>query len=63
MFVCYHHDLARDLTDASTGQVDMLTRLYEPTLGRFSSRDVLFGDPTTARAKASWDASSASCLS
>ncbi|MGH3116169.1 MAG: RHS repeat-associated core domain-containing protein, partial [Gaiellales bacterium] len=35
-----------DLTDASTGQVDMLTRLYEPTLGRFSIRDVLFGDPT-----------------
>lgn len=33
------------LTDASTGQVDMLTRLYEPTLGRFSSRDMLFGDP------------------
>jgi RHS repeat-associated protein len=34
------------LTDALSGQVDMLTRLYEPTLGRFSSRDVLFGDPT-----------------
>lgn len=34
-----------DLTDASTGQVDMLTRYYEPTLGRFSSRDLLFGDP------------------
>jgi RHS repeat-associated protein len=33
-----------DLTDALTGQVDMLTRMYEPTLGRFSSRDVLFGD-------------------
>jgi RHS repeat-associated protein len=35
-----------DLTDASTGQVDMLTRYYEPTLGRFTKRDVLFGDPT-----------------
>jgi RHS repeat-associated protein len=34
-----------DLADASTGQVDMLTRLYEPSLGRFSSRDVLFGEP------------------
>lgn len=34
-----------DLTDASTGQVDMLTRLYEPTLVRFGVRDVLFGDP------------------
>lgn len=34
-----------DLTDASTGQVDMLARLYEPTLGRFSSRDLLFGEP------------------
>lgn len=35
-----------DLADASTGQVDMLTRLYEPSLGRFSSRDALFGEPT-----------------
>ena len=35
-----------DLTDSATGQVDMLTRMYEPTLGRFSSRDVLFGEPT-----------------
>jgi RHS repeat-associated protein len=34
-----------DLTDSATGQVDMLARLYEPTLGRFLSRDVLFGDP------------------
>jgi RHS repeat-associated protein len=34
-----------DLTDSSTGQVDMLTRSYEPTLGRFIKRDVLFGDP------------------
>ena len=33
------------LTDAATGQVDMLTRYYEPTLGRFTKRDVLFGDP------------------
>ncbi len=35
-----------DLTDAATGQVDMLARLYEPVLGRFSSRDLLFGDIT-----------------
>jgi RHS repeat-associated protein len=35
-----------DLADSATGQVDMLTRYYQPTLGRFSSRDVLFGDPT-----------------
>lgn len=34
-----------DVTDSATGQVDMLTRMYEPTLGRFSSRDVLFGEP------------------
>ena len=31
-------------TDADTGYVDMTTRLYSPTQGRFSSRDVLFGD-------------------
>jgi RHS repeat-associated protein len=35
-----------DLTDSSTGHVDMLTRYYEPTLGRFTRRDVLFGDMT-----------------
>jgi RHS repeat-associated protein len=34
-----------DLTDVSTGQVDMLTRYYEPSLGRFTKRDVLFGNP------------------
>ena len=34
-----------DLTDAATGQVDMLARLYEPVLGRFSSRDPLLGEP------------------
>lgn len=34
-----------DLTDAATGQVDMLARLYEPMLGRFSSHDSLLGDP------------------
>jgi RHS repeat-associated protein len=34
-----------DYTDGSTGQVDMSARWYEPGLGRFSSRDVLFGDP------------------
>lgn len=35
-----------DLTDAATGQVDMGVRLYEPVLGRFSSRDLLLGEPT-----------------
>jgi RHS repeat-associated protein len=35
-----------DLADAATGQVDMGARLYEPVLGRFSSRDLLFGDMT-----------------
>jgi RHS repeat-associated protein len=34
-----------DLTDSATGQVDMLARLYEPTLGRFSSQDALLGEP------------------
>ncbi|MFN2545152.1 MAG: RHS repeat-associated core domain-containing protein, partial [Actinomycetota bacterium] len=34
-----------DFTDAGTGQVDMGTRLYDPGLGRFTNRDVLFGDP------------------
>jgi RHS repeat-associated protein len=35
-----------DLTDPSTGLVDMGTRLYAPTLGRFTTLDVLFGDPS-----------------
>ncbi len=35
-----------DLTDASTGQVDMGARAYEPFLGRFDTRDALFGDPS-----------------
>lgn len=34
-----------DLTDPSSGLVDMGTRLYAPSLGRFTARDVLFGDP------------------
>ncbi len=34
-----------DLTDASTGQVDMGVRAYEPTLGRLSTPDPLFGHP------------------
>ncbi len=33
-----------DLTDPTTGLVDMGTRLYDPGLGRFTSRDVLFGE-------------------
>jgi RHS repeat-associated protein len=33
-----------DWTDSKTGEVDMGTRYYEPSLGRFSSRDVLFGE-------------------
>ncbi len=40
-----HLGFQGQLTDALTGQVDMLTRYYEPTLGRFDTRDVLFGDP------------------
>ena len=35
-----------DLTDPDTGNVDMGTRLYDPTQGRFTTRDILFGDPT-----------------
>ncbi len=37
-----------DLSDPATGTVDMGTRLYVPSLGRFSSRDVLFGEPNDA---------------
>ena len=39
-----HLGFQGQLTDALTGQVDMLTRYYDPTLGRFDTRDVLFGD-------------------
>jgi RHS repeat-associated protein len=35
-----------DPTDADTGFVDMGTRLYDPVMGRFSTRDVLTGEPT-----------------
>ncbi len=41
-----HLGFQGQLTDALTGQVDMLTRYYEPTLGRFDTRDVLFGEAT-----------------
>ncbi|MGH9166603.1 MAG: RHS repeat-associated core domain-containing protein [Acidimicrobiia bacterium] len=34
-----------DLTDTATGLVDMGTRQYLPSLGRFTTSDVLFGDP------------------
>jgi len=34
-----------DPTDVITRQVDMGTRHYQPSLGRFSSRDVVPGDP------------------
>ena len=33
-----------DITDAATKQVDMGTRWYAPGQGRFTSRDVLFGE-------------------
>jgi len=39
-----HLGFQGQLTDA--GQVDVLTRYYEPTLGRFTKRDVLFGEAT-----------------
>jgi RHS repeat-associated protein len=41
-----HLGFQGQLTDALTGQVDMLTRNYEPTLGRFTKPDVLFGEAT-----------------
>jgi RHS repeat-associated protein len=33
-----------DVTDSLTGHVDMRSRYYEPSLGRFDTRDVIFGD-------------------
>jgi RHS repeat-associated protein len=36
-----------DVTDPETKQVDMGTRWYELGVGRFPSRDVLFGEPTS----------------
>jgi RHS repeat-associated protein len=36
-----------DITDPDTKQVDMGTRWYAAGLGRFTSRDVLFGEPTS----------------
>jgi RHS repeat-associated protein len=35
-----------DPTDPDTGLVDMMNRYYDPGMGRFTTRDVLFGDPT-----------------
>jgi RHS repeat-associated protein len=35
-----------DPTDPDTGLVDMTSRYYDPGMGRFTTRDVLFGDPT-----------------
>jgi RHS repeat-associated protein len=34
-----------EITDPDTGAVDMLTRQYLPDLGRFTTRDILFGHP------------------
>jgi RHS repeat-associated protein len=34
-----------DITAPDTGAVDMLTRQYLPELGRFTTRDILFGHP------------------
>lgn len=34
-----------DVTDADTGLVDMGTRLYDPVVARFTTRDVVFGTP------------------
>jgi RHS repeat-associated protein len=36
--------LQGDLTDPDTGLVDMTTRNYDPQLGRFNTKDVLFGE-------------------
>jgi RHS repeat-associated protein len=33
-------------TDPTTGLTDMGTRLYDPAMGRFTERDVVFGTPT-----------------
>jgi RHS repeat-associated protein len=33
-------------TDPTTGLTDMGTRLYDPAMGRFTKRDVIFGSPT-----------------
>jgi RHS repeat-associated protein len=35
-----------DPTDPTTGLVDMTTRNYDPTMGEFTTQDVVFGDPT-----------------
>jgi RHS repeat-associated protein len=35
-----------DLTDQESNMVDMGTRIYDPTGGRFTTRDVVFGDQT-----------------
>lgn len=36
-----------DLTDSSTGLFDLGTRFYAPTLGRFTTRDSVFGSPSS----------------
>ena len=43
-----------DLTDPTTAQVDMGTRWYEAGLGRFSTRDVVFGTPTAPVSLNTW---------
>lgn len=36
-----------DITDSSSALVDMTTRNYDPVLGRFITRDVVFGEPSS----------------
>jgi RHS repeat-associated protein len=34
-------------TDPTTGLTDMGTRLYDPSMGRFTQRDTIYGDPSS----------------
>jgi RHS repeat-associated protein len=42
------------LTDPATGTVDMTTRQYVPSLGRFTTRDSLFGESTEPMSLNQW---------